>query len=233
MRRGKLAARMLWGNQASVLVGDFLLGQAFRVMVDVGSLQALDVLSTAACVIAEGEVLQLSVAQNMKTTRAEYMEVIRSKTAALFAAASEVGPILADRPEEEIVALRTYGLELGNAFQLIDDALDYGGSAADLGKNVGDDFREGKITLPVILANERGSDEDKAFWKRVMEDRKFDESDLAYAMKLLDETKALEETLHQARQAGADAIAALDAFPDSAHKSALIDAVEFCISRAH
>lgn len=233
MRRGKLAARMLWGNQASVLVGDFLLGQAFRVMVDVGSLQALDVLSTAACVIAEGEVLQLSVAQNMKTTRAEYMEVIRSKTAALFAAASEVGPILADRPEEEIVALRTYGLELGNAFQLIDDALDYGGSAADLGKNVGDDFREGKITLPVILANERGSDEDKAFWKRVMEDRKFDESDLAHAMKLLDETKALEETLHQARQAGADAIAALDAFPDSAHKSALIDAVEFCISRAH
>jgi len=233
MRRGKLAARMLWGNQASVLVGDFLLGQAFRVMVDVGSLQALDVLSTAACVIAEGEVLQLSVAQNMKTTRAEYMEVIRSKTAALFAAASEVGPILANRPNQEIVALRTYGLELGNAFQLIDDALDYGGSAADLGKNVGDDFREGKITLPVILANERGSEEDKAFWKRVMEDRKFDESDLAHAMKLLDETKALEETLQQARQAGADAIAALDVLPDSAHKSALIDAVEFCISRAH
>jgi octaprenyl-diphosphate synthase len=233
MRRGKLAARMLWGNQASVLVGDFLLGQAFRVMVDVGSLQALDVLSTAACVIAEGEVLQLSVAQNMKTTQADYMEVIRSKTAALFAAAAEVGPILGNRPEEEIVALRTYGLELGNAFQLIDDALDYGGSAADLGKNTGDDFREGKITLPVILANERGSDEDKAFWKRVMEERKFDEADLEHAMTLLQKTGALDDVLLQARQSGAAAIAALDVFEDSAHKSALIDAVEFCISRAH
>ncbi|MCV6575691.1 MAG: polyprenyl synthetase family protein [Cohaesibacter sp.] len=233
MRRGKQAARMVWGNQASVLVGDFLLGQAFRVMVDVGSLQALDVLSTAACVIAEGEVLQLSVAQNMKTTRADYMEVIRSKTAALFAAASEVGPILANRPETEISALRSYGMELGNAFQLIDDALDYGGTAADLGKNVGDDFREGKITLPVILANERGSDEDKAFWKRVMEARKFDDNDLAHAITLLNDSNALADTLQQARQSGANAIAALDVFPDSTHKSALIDAVDFCISRAH
>ena len=234
MRRGKLAARMLWGNQASVLVGDFLLGQAFRVMVDVGSLRALDVLSTAACVIAEGEVLQLSVAQNMKTSVDEYMEVIRSKTAALFAAAAEVGPILAKSEEEKIVALRTYGLELGNAFQLIDDALDYGGSAADLGKNVGDDFREGKITLPVILAYDRGSEDDKAFWRRVMEERK-DVTDgaLKKGMSLLTETKALEDTLAQARQHGANAISALDAFEDSPYKSALIDAVEFCISRAH
>ena len=234
MRRGKLAARMLWGNQASVLVGDFLLGQAFRVMVDVGSLRALDVLSTAACVIAEGEVLQLSVAQNMKTSVDDYMQVIRSKTAALFAAAAEVGPILAASDESKIEALRTYGLELGNAFQLIDDALDYGGSAANLGKNVGDDFREGKITLPVILANERGSEEDKAFWKRVMEERK-DVTDgaLDHAMQLLSDTKALEDTLTQARQHGANAIAALEVFEDSAYKSALIDAVEFCISRAH
>lgn len=234
MRRGKLAARMLWGNQASVLVGDFLLGQAFRVMVDVGSIRALDVLSTAACVIAEGEVLQLSVAQNMKTSVAEYMQVIESKTAALFAAASEVGPILAGSDEARIDALRTYGMELGNAFQLIDDALDYGGSAANLGKNVGDDFREGKITLPVILAYERGSEDDKAFWRSVMEERKdVNDEALARGMTLLEETKALEDTLAQARQHGADAIAALDMFEDSAYKSALIDAVEFCISRAH
>ncbi|WP_162916351.1 polyprenyl synthetase family protein [Cohaesibacter haloalkalitolerans] len=234
MRRGKLAARMLWGNQASVLVGDFLLGQAFRVMVDVGSIRALDVLSTAACVIAEGEVLQLSVAQNMKTSVAEYMQVIRSKTAALFAAACEVGPIIAGSDETRIAALRDYGMELGNAFQLIDDALDYGGSAAALGKNVGDDFREGKITLPVILAHERGSAEDKAFWKRVMEERK-DVTDgaLDYAMGLLVKTNALEDTLKQARTHGATAIASLDVFEDSPYKAALIDAVEFCIARGH
>ncbi|SNY92450.1 octaprenyl-diphosphate synthase [Cohaesibacter sp. ES.047] len=234
MRRGKLSARMLWGNQASVLVGDFLLGQAFRVMVEVGSLRALEVLSSAACIIAEGEVLQLSVAQNMQTSVEDYMKVIRSKTAALFASACEVGPILAGSNEAKIEALRTYGLELGNAFQLIDDALDYGGSAAALGKNVGDDFREGKITLPIILANERGSKEDKAFWKRVMQDRK-DVTDgaLDYAMGLLKETNALEDTLKQARQHGSDAIRALDVFEDSAYKSALVDAVEFCISRAH
>nr|WP_321458105.1 polyprenyl synthetase family protein [uncultured Cohaesibacter sp.] len=234
MRRGKLAARMLWGNQASVLVGDFLLGQAFRVMVDVGSIRALDVLSTAACVIAEGEVLQLSVAQNMKTSVDEYMQVIRSKTAALFAAACEVGPIIAGSDETRISALRDYGMELGNAFQLIDDALDYGGSAAALGKNVGDDFREGKITLPVILAYERGNEEEKAFWKRVMEERK-DVTDgaLEYAMGLLKKTNALEDTLKQARTHGATAIKSLDVFEDSAYKSALIDAVEFCIARGH
>ena len=234
MRRGKLAARMLWGNQASVLVGDFLLGQAFRVMVDVGSIRALDVLSTAACVIAEGEVLQLSVAQDMKTTIDQYMQVIRSKTAALFAAACEVGPIIAGSDETKISALRDYGMELGNAFQLIDDALDYGGSAAALGKNVGDDFREGKITLPVIMAYDRGSAEDKAFWKRVMEERK-DVTDgaLEYAMGLLKKTNALEDTLKQARTHGATAIASLDVFEDSPYKSALIDAVEFCIARGH
>lgn len=234
MRRGKLAARMLWGNQASVLVGDFLLGQAFRVMVDVGSLRALDVLSTAACVIAEGEVLQLSVAQNMATTTEDYMKVIESKTAALFAAACEVGPILAGSGEDKIIAMRAYGMELGNAFQLIDDALDYGGSAAALGKNVGDDFREGKITLPVIKAYERGDAEEQAFWKRVMEERK-DVTDgaLDFAMGLLKKTNALEDTLEQARNHGAAAIKALDAFEDGPIKSALIDAVEFCISRAH
>ena len=160
MRRGKLAARMLWGNEASVLVGDFLLGQAFRMMVEVGSLQALDVLSHAATVIAEGEVLQLQTSKNLDTTEDEYLEVIRSKTAALFAAAAEVGPIISNASPAIINGLRSYGNNLGLAFQLIDDALDYGGNAGDLGKNTGDDFREGKVTLPVLLAYRRGSDEE-------------------------------------------------------------------------
>ena len=151
MRRGKLAARMLWGNEASVLVGDFLLGQAFKMMVEVGSLPCLDVLSSAAVVIAEGEVMQLSAAKDTQTSEQDYLAVIRAKTAALFGAACEVGAILGDRAKAEAAACRDYGLNLGIAFQLIDDALDYGGTAATLGKNVGDDFREGKITLPVVL----------------------------------------------------------------------------------
>ena len=152
MRRGKLAARMLWGNEASVLVGDFLLGQAFKMMVEVGSLRALEILSSAAAVIAEGEVMQLAAANNTATTEDEYLAVIRAKTAELFAAACEVGPVIAGRPKAEQAACRSFGMNLGVAFQLVDDALDYGGKAARLGKNVGDDFREGKITLPVVLA---------------------------------------------------------------------------------
>ena len=170
MRRGKLAARMLWGNEASVLVGDFLLGQAFKMMVEVGSLQALDVLSTAAAVIAEGEVMQLSAAKNTATTEDEYLAVIRAKTAALFAAACEVGPIIAGRGKAEQAACRSYGANLGIAFQLVDDALDYGGTSAKLGKKVGDDFREGKITLPVVLSFRRGTrDASASFWKRTLE----------------------------------------------------------------
>ncbi len=164
MRRGKLSARMLWGNEASVLVGDFLLGQAFRMMVEVGSLRALDILSAAAATIAEGEVMQLAAAKNTATTEDEYLAVIRGKTAELFAAACEVGPVLAGRPKPEQAACRSVGMNLGIAFQLVDDALDYGGKAAKLGKNVGDDFREGKITLPVVLAFRRGNDADRAFW---------------------------------------------------------------------
>ena len=169
MRRGKLAARMLWGNEASVLVGDFLLGQAFKMMVEVASLRALEILSAAAAVIAEGEVMQLTAAKNTATTEDEYLTVIRSKTAELFAAACEVGPVVASRPKAEQAACRSFGMNLGVAFQLVDDALDYGGMAQKLGKNVGDDFREGKITLPVVLAFRRGSDEERRFWRRTLE----------------------------------------------------------------
>src|SRR5262245_35247067 len=148
LRRGKLAARMLWGNEASVLVGDFLLGQAFKMMVEVGSLRSLEMPSSAAAVIAEGEVMQLAAAKNTATTEDEYLSVIRAKTAELFAAACEVGPALGGRPKDEQSACRSFGMNLGVAFQLVDDALDYGGKAAKLGKNVGDDFREGRSRCP-------------------------------------------------------------------------------------
>ena len=165
MRRGKKAARIVWGNEASVLVGDFLLGQAFKMMVEVGSLPCLDVLSSAAAVIAEGEVMQLAAAKHTETTEDDYLAIIRAKTAALFGAACEVGPILARRPKADIAACRSYGVNLGIVFQLVDDVLDYGGASTKLGKNVGDDFREGKITLPVVLSFRRGSAAEREFWQ--------------------------------------------------------------------
>lgn len=233
MRRGKLAARMLWGNQASVLVGDYLLGQAFRMMVEVGSLEALDILSIASTVIAEGEVLQLSAAKNMATTEDEYLAVIRAKTAALFSAAAEVGPVVAEGSREDQTAFRSYGTNLGLAFQLIDDALDYGGNSQILGKDIGDDFREGKITLPVVLAYRRGTDEERTFWRKVMEDGAIDDGDLENAIALLKKYHAIKDTLERARHYGAIARDALAPFPDSDHKSALLEAVDFCISRAY
>ena len=233
MRRGKLAARMLWGNEASVLVGDFLLGQAFKMMVEVGSLPCLDVLSSAAVVIAEGEVMQLSAAKDTQTSEEDYLAVISAKTAALFGAACEVGAILGDRDRGEAAACRDYGVNLGIAFQLIDDALDYGGTAATLGKNVGDDFREGKITLPVVLAFRRGSETERAFWRRALEDGSRADGDLETAVAALHRHGALEETVERARDYGAKACQALASFPDSRWKRALVDVVAFCIDRSH
>jgi len=233
MRRGKLAARMLWGNQASVLVGDYLLGQAFRMMVEVGSMEALDILSTASTVIAEGEVLQLSAAKNMATTEDEYLAVIRAKTAALFSAAAEVGPVVAQSGNADQAAFRSYGTNLGLAFQMIDDALDYGGNSKTLGKDVGDDFREGKITLPVVLAYRRGSDTEREFWRRTMEQGKITDHDLERAIELMNAYDTISDTLDRAHHYGAIARDALAPFPDSPHKSALLEAVDFCISRAY
>ena len=233
LRRGKAAARVLWGNEASVLVGDFLLGQAFKMMVEVGSLACLDVLSTAAAVIAEGEVMQLTAAKDTATSEDAYLAVIRAKTAALFAAACEVGPILAGRGKAEIEACRGYGANLGIAFQLIDDALDYGGSAAKLGKNVGDDFREGKITLPVVLSFRRGSTEDREFWRRTLERAEINDGDLETALALMKKHRALEDTVERARHYGAMARDSLELFPPSAWKQALLDAVEFAVQRVH
>jgi octaprenyl-diphosphate synthase len=233
MRRGKVAARMRWGNEASVLVGDFLLGQAFRMMVEVGSLKALEILSAAATVIAEGEVMQLAAAKNTETNEDEYLAVIRAKTAELFAAACEVGPVIAERPKAEAAACRSYGMNLGIAFQLVDDALDYGGAAAALGKNVGDDFREGKITLPVVLSFRRGTDEERGFWRRTLERGEIRDGDLDEALRIMRSHRALEDTIERARHYGAMARDALALFPRSPLKQALLDTVDFCIARAH
>jgi octaprenyl-diphosphate synthase len=233
MRRGRPAARKLWGNEASVLVGDFLLGQAFKMMVEVGSLRALDILSNAAAIIAEGEVMQLGAAKNTATTEDEYLAVIRAKTAELFAAACEVGPALASRPKDEQSACRSFGMNLGIAFQLVDDALDYGGKAAKLGKNVGDDFREGKITLPVVLSFRRGSESERAFWRRTLEEGNATDADLEHAISLMTKHRALEDTIQRARHYGAIATDALALFPASPMKEALEEAVEFCICRSN
>ncbi|TCU27881.1 octaprenyl-diphosphate synthase [Rhizobium azibense] len=233
LRRGKSTARTIWGNQASVLVGDFLLGQAFRMMVDVGSLDALDVLSSAACVIAEGEVLQLSVAKNMETTEDDYLSVIRAKTAALFAAACEVGPIVADAGKSGRNALKSYGMNLGLAFQLVDDALDYGGKAADLGKNVGDDFREGKITLPVILAYRRGTQAERAFWRDAIEGGNSTDANLEKALGLITKYGTLNDTISRAVHYGTIARDALAPLPETAWKSALMEVIDFCIERVN
>src|SRR5947199_3609950 len=233
LRRGKLSARMLWGNEASVLVGDFLLGQAFRMMVEVGSLRALDILSQAAAVIAEGEVMQLAAAKNTATTEDEYLAVIRAKTAELFAAACEVGPVLAFRPRPEQAACRSLGMNLGIAFQLVDDALDYGGKAAKLGKNVGDDFREGKITLPVVLSYRRGGEDERAFWRRTLEEGDATDADLDHAIELMMKHRAIEDTIQRARHYGSIAKDALALFPASPMKEALEETVEFCIARSN
>ena len=233
MRRGRPAARKLWGNEASVLVGDFLLGQAFKMMVEVGSLRALDILSNAAAIIAEGEVMQLGAAKNTATTEDEYLAVIRAKTAELFAAACEVGPVLTNRPKAEHAACRSFGMNLGIAFQLVDDVLDYGGKSAKLGKNVGDDFREGKITLPVVLSFRRGSENEREFWTRALERGEIADSDLETALGLMTKHRALEDTIKRAQHYAAIARDALALFPASEMKQALEETVEFCTVRTH
>jgi octaprenyl-diphosphate synthase len=232
MRRGKKTARLLWGNQASVLVGDFLLGQAFRMMVTVGSLPALRILSNAAAVIAEGEVMQLAAAKDLTTTEDAHLAIINAKTAALFSAAGEVGAAIAERPTQEQAALKSYGKMLGIAFQLVDDALDYAGDAAKLGKSVGDDFREGKITLPVILAYRRGDETERAFWERVIAEGDIHDGDLDHAMGLMQVHKTIEATMERARHYGTIAKDELAIFPDCEAKTALLDVVDFCIGRA-
>ncbi len=233
LRRGLASANAVWGNKASVLVGDFLFSRAFELMVEDGSLSVLAILSRASSVIAEGEVLQLITANDTDTTEDSYLEVIRSKTAALFAAACRVGAVVADRPKADEEALESYGLNLGIAFQLIDDVLDYSAKQATLGKAIGDDFREGKITLPVILAFRRGDDEEREFWRRTLERLEQNDGDLEHALTLMEKHGTVTATIDRARHYGAIARDALGIFADCPIKTALIEAIDFCIERAH
>ena len=233
LRRGTATANVVWGNKASVLVGDFLFSRAFQVMVEDGSLEVLRILSSASAIIAEGEVLQLVTQNDTTTSEDAYLEVISAKTAALFAAACRVGAVVADRPRAEMEALESYGRNLGIAFQLVDDALDYSARQAVLGKTVGDDFREGKITLPVLLAYRRGDEDERRFWRRTLETVEQEPEDLATAQNLLEKHGALRDTIERARHYGAMAQDALALFKDDEIKAAMTEAIEFSILRAH
>jgi len=233
LRRGLKTANSVWGNKASVLVGDFLFARAFKLMVEDGSLEVLSILSDASAFIAEGEVQQMITANDTTTSESAYLEVIRAKTATLFAAACRIGAVIADRPEVEEEALQSYGLNLGIAFQLVDDMLDYSAAQATLGKSIGDDFREGKITLPVVLAYRRGKEEERRFWRRTVQDLEQREGDLERAIELMQRHDALADAVARARHYGAIARDALGIFPDSEAKSALLDVIDFSIDRAY
>lgn len=233
MRRGKRTANLIWGNSASVLVGDFLFSRAFELMVEDGSLKVLSILSHASAVIAEGEVEQLTAQRRIDTDEEQYLAIISAKTAALFAAACRVAPVVAEASEEAELALECYGRNLGIAFQLIDDVIDYASDGATMGKDTGDDFRDGKVTLPVIIAHARASSQDRDFWRSAMAGERVSDADLARAVSLLRSTDALSDTIERARYYGRRAIDALALFPASKAKAALTEAVDFAVARAY
>jgi octaprenyl-diphosphate synthase len=231
LRRGRDTANALWGNKPPVLVGDFLFARSFELMVEDGSLRILEILAHAAAVIAEGEVGQLVTANDTATTEAAYLEIIEAKTAALFAAASRLGAVLADRPPAEEEALERYGRNLGMAYQLIDDMLDFSARQSELGKSVGDDFRDGKITLPIIIAFARGDADERAFWRRTLEDGDQAPRDLERAIRLLERSGALAETLRRARVYATEATEALAPFAQGPLRHALVEIAAFATTR--
>jgi octaprenyl-diphosphate synthase len=233
LRRGAATANAVWGNQSSVLVGDFLFSRAFELMVEDGSLEVLAILSNASSVIAEGEVHQLITANDTDTTEDDYLDVIRAKTAKLFAAAAEIGAVVAERSDGERAALLRFGHNIGMAFQIIDDVLDYSAHQKTLGKTVGDDFREGKITLPVVLAFSGGDEGARSFWRRTMEDLEQKKGDFKRAVSLMENSGALRATVERARLYGAQALDALATFGDCPEKASLKEAVDFAINRAY
>jgi octaprenyl-diphosphate synthase len=233
LRRGLASANTVWGNKSSVLVGDFLFSRAFELMVEDGSLEVLAILSRASSVIAEGEVMQLVTTSDIATSEADYLEVIKAKTAQLFSAACRIGAVVADRPRDEHDGLAAFGMNLGIAFQLVDDVLDYSARQATLGKTVGDDFREGKMTLPVVLAVGRGGAAEHTFWQRTLEELEQTDDDLQTAIGYLTATGALRDTLERAQTYAGRALAALQPFADGPHKRAMAEVVRFCVSRAY
>jgi octaprenyl-diphosphate synthase len=231
LRRGKVAAHLIWGGASSVLVGDFLFARAFELMVETGSLRVLDILSKASGVIAEGEVLQLTRAHDVNLDTATYLEIIAAKTAELFAAAAEAGAVAAGASEAHAAALRAYGLNLGLAFQLADDVLDYGGASETLGKNAGDDFREGKVTLPLLLAIGRSGQRETAFWERAVGRLEQTEADFRRAREIIVGTGARDAALDAAADYAETAKAALAAVPDGQWRAALEALADFAVSR--
>lgn len=232
-RRGRATANLLWDNKTSVLVGDYLFARAFQMMVEPGNLRALTILSNAAAVIAEGEVLQLSAAQDVSTPEEVYIKVVRGKTAALFSAAAEVGPVIADAPDALARALYDYGDALGVCFQIVDDYLDYGGAGDGIGKNLGDDFRECKLTLPVIRAIAAADDEERVFWTRTIGQGRQEDGDLERALELLTTHSSLESTRQTALDWAETAKASLGPVPDSALKSLLVELADFVVARVN
>jgi octaprenyl-diphosphate synthase len=233
LRRGKAAAKNLWGASASILVGDFLFARAFTLMVETRDLRILDILSRTSCVIAEGEVRQLAALGRADLAIPEYMAIVEAKTAALFEAAARAGALTGCNDEAVAGSMGEYGRRLGRAFQLIDDLLDYGGLTSVIGKSVGDDFREGKLTLPVIYAREAADARDRKFWDRVMGERDQHEGDLAHAIHLIRSSGAAERTLETARVESAAAQAALARAARGAYHDELASLADYCVNRAY
>ncbi len=230
-RRGRPTANLLWDNTSSVLVGDYLFARAFQLMTECGSMEVMRILSNAAATIAEGEVLQLTAAQDLATDEAVYLQVVRGKTAALFSAAMEVGGVIAGADNANVRALYDYGDALGVAFQIVDDLLDYQGQSEATGKNIGDDFRERKLTLPVIKAVAKASADERAFWVRTIEKGKQDEGDLDHALMLLNKHDTLDETRVDAIAWADRAKAALAPLPDHDIKDMLVDLADYVVDR--
>ena len=233
LRRGLASANTLWGNKASVLVGDFLFSRSFELMTEDGSLKVLKILSGASAIIAEGEVDQLTAQRKIDTSEQRYLHIIRAKTAALFAAASRIAAVVAECSDEQEQALDEYGRNLGVAFQLVDDALDYDSNAAAMGKDRGDDFREGKMTLPVILAYARGTEEEREFWKAAIGGFRTEDEDLDHAIQLIERHQAVSDTKLRARHFAQRAIDALSIFPDGKARRAMTQAALFAVARGY
>ena len=232
-RRGKEAANIVFGNPATVLVGDFLFSRAFELMVEDGSLRVLKILSRASAVIAEGEVDQLVAQRKIETSEERYLSIIGSKTAALFAAATRIAAVVAERSEQDERALDAYGRNLGIAFQLVDDAIDYDSDAGESGKDRGDDFREGKMTLPVILAYARGDEEERRFWKDAIAGFRTEDEDLAHAVDLINKHDCVAITRERARHFAQRAIDSIAGFPAGEARAAMAEAAEFAVARRY
>ena len=233
LRRGKSTANIVFGNPATVLVGDFLFSRAFELMVEDGSLKVLKILSNASAVIAEGEVDQLTAQRQIETSEERYLGIIGAKTAALFAAACRIAAVVAERDAETEAALESYGRNLGIAFQLVDDAIDYDSEASEMGKGKGDDFRDGKMTLPVILAYARGSEDERSFWRDAIQGHRTSDADLAHAVALIARHDTVSATRERARHFAQRAIDAIAGFPAGAARCAMGEAAEFAVSRRY